>query len=364
MEMPWNQPHPPPAFDSPGPRVKRGAIIGLGNVAVNGHLPGWLERDDVDVVAVADARPARRAEAAARLPDARWYDSPQALLDQEALDFVDICTPPRSHADLVTAALRSGHHVLCEKPLVCSPGELAAVARAATASGRVLHTVHNWHNAPILRRAAGLLAAGIVGRVEHVTWETLRTKPAAAADGAVNWRTDADVAGGGVLSDHGWHVFYVLRRWLGAEPPTVRAVLERRRHTEWSVEDTARVHLTFPGATAEVFLTWAANTRRSSVEIRGREGVLRLEDDTVVLSPRTGPERRWPCPPALSAGSAHPDWFGPVADRFLADVDAGAPAGENLAEAVHCVLVEAAARASSRRGEEVAFPRAAEWDRW
>ncbi len=38
----------------------RGAIIGLGNIAVHGHLPGWLTRRDIEIVAVMHAR--RRPE--------------------------------------------------------------------------------------------------------------------------------------------------------------------------------------------------------------------------------------------------------------------------------------------------------------
>jgi len=342
--------------------MRRGAIIGLGQAALHGHLPGWIGRDDAEIVAVTDPRPTQRAEAAARLPGARWHDSAEALLAREAVDFVDICTPPMSHADLIAAALRRGCHVLCEKPLVCSPGELERVRRLAAGAGRVLHTVHNWHHAPILRRASELVRDGAIGPVQRVVWETLRTRPAATGDPArPSWRVDPAVAGGGVLTDHGWHVIYVLRRWLG-EPLAVSATLERRRHLGWPVEDTARIRLSFAEAAAEVLLTWAAEARRNRVELTGAQGSLSLEDDTIVLARADGgPARRWHCPPALSDGSTHPDWFGPVADRFLAEVGGAAPPGDNLAEATACVLVEAAARESKGRMLPVARGLAGAW---
>jgi len=238
----------------------RGAVIGLGNVAIHGHLPGWLGRPDVRIAAAADARPAQRAQCEARLPGARWYDSPEDLLAGEPLDFVDICTPPSSHAELTLRALDRGLHVLCEKPLVSSPGDLRRVTEAAASAGRVLHTVHNWHHAPILSLTTDLIREGEIGRVRHIVWETLRVRP--AAGGGVNWRVDPAVAGGGVLTDHGWHVFYVLPAWVGARPTNVGAQLETRRHTAFTVEDTASVRLGFTHASAEIFLTWAAAERR------------------------------------------------------------------------------------------------------
>ncbi len=99
----------------------RGAIIGLGNVALDGHLPGWSARDGVEIVAVTDVQRERQADALARMPGARWFDSAEALLEHPGLDFVDICTPPSSHAPLIERALTRGLHVLCEKPLVRSP---------------------------------------------------------------------------------------------------------------------------------------------------------------------------------------------------------------------------------------------------
>ncbi len=331
----------------------RGAIVGFGNIAVHGHLPGWRERRDVEIVAVTDARAARRVEAEARLPRARWYDSAADLLDREPLDFVDICTPPSSHAALIQAALSRGLHVLCEKPLVCSGAELAEVTRAAAVSERVLHTVHNWHHAPIVGRAGQLVQAGAIGRVGQVVWHTLRTRPAAAGDEETgNWRVDPGIAGGGVLTDHGWHVFYVVARWIGTRPTAISARLETRRHTQWPVEDTATVRLAFPDATAEILLTWAADVRQNWAEITGTEGWIRLEDDTLVLggSAREGRESRWPFPPGLSQGSHHPDWFGRVADEFLGAVNGSILPDVNLAEASLCVELETLARESSRRG--------------
>jgi len=326
----------------------RGAVIGLGNVAIHGHLPGWLGRPDVRIAAAADSRPAQRAECEARLPGARWYDSPEDLLAGEPLDFVDISTPPSSHAPLIRRALERGLHVLCEKPLVSSPAELRSVAQAAASAGRVLHTVHNWHHAPILSLTADLIREGEIGRVRRIVWETLRVRPAAGGGG--NWRVDPAVAAGGVLTDHGWHVFYVLPAWVGGRPRSVGARLETRRHTAFAVEDTASVRLEFADASAEILLTWAAEERRNRVEVDGTEGRIELCDDTLVLTGKGG-ERRWPGLPALSDGSHHPDWFHKVADRLIGAVSGSeGHADANLAEAALCCEIEHLARESSRRG--------------
>jgi predicted dehydrogenase len=330
-----------------------GALIGVGNVAVHGHLPGWLGRQDVQIVAATDVCPTRRLELRARLPRARWYDSVDELLAGEALDFVDICTPPATHAGLIRAALGHGLHVLCEKPLVCRPEDLGALARLAARAERALYTVHNWHHAPIVQKVRELLRRGAIGEVRRCLWQTLRTQPATAADGqAVNWRLDPAMAGGGIVVDHGWHVFYVLQGWLGQAPMRIGAQLETRRLWQCPVEDTATIRLEFPSTTADVFLTWAADVRRNRAELQGTEGTLRVEDATLALIP-SGPQRReqrWLCPPALSAGSHHPDWFDGVASGFIAEVTDATARGVNLAEASLCVRLLTLAQASSRRG--------------
>jgi len=339
--------------------VLRGAIVGLGNVAVHGHLPGWLRRGDVEIVATTDVDPARRRDAAERLPGARWYESPDALMTRADLDFVDICTPPSSHALLAQRALQRGLHVLCEKPLVTTHADLEAVTRAAAETGRVVHSVHNWRYAPIIRRAGEIIRDGAIGQVRHVVWQTLRTKPAGARDdGKGNWRVDPAIAGGGVLTDHGWHVFYVLRWLIGSEPTAIWATLETRRHKQWAVEDTATLRVTFPEATADVLLTWAAAERRTWAELVGTRGTLRLEDDTLVLAPAERPhdESRWPCPPALSEGSYHAEWFDRVIDDFLGTITSAGTSNGNLAEAVSCAMLEACARTSNRLGESVTLP--------
>jgi len=329
----------------------RGGIIGVGNVALHGHLPAWGARRDIEIVAATDTREDRRAACASALPGARWYDSVDALVDDPRLDFVDICTPPMSHASVIRRALARGLHVLCEKPLVRTTEDLAWVASLADKNRRVLHTVHNWHHAPIVRRTSDLVREGAIGAVCRVVWHTQRTRPAAAADESVpNWRIDPAVAGGGVLTDHGWHVFYVVRRWIGAQPTAVSAQLDRRRHVTLSVEDTASVRLTFPAATAEILLTWAADVRQNWAEVVGTEGRLELRDDTLIWHRGTSSAaaRQWRCPPALSDGSHHPDWFHAVAEEFLAKVTSDRPTRDNLAEASLCLALESAARESSR----------------
>jgi predicted dehydrogenase len=334
--------------------VLRGAFIGFGNVAAKGHMPGWRARGNVRIVAATDAAPSRRAAFLGACPDGRWRASLDDLLSNERLDFVDICAPPGSHAALIERALGAGLHVLSEKPLVTRVEDAKRVAAAAARSGHVLHTAHNWLHAPVCRRISALIDEGAIGDVRSVRWRTLRTQPAIAvsAGGVANWRVDAEQAGGGVLFDHGWHALYCVTRWTGI-PKGVAARLETRRFRDQPLEDTASVDLDTAAGVSRIFLTWAADERSNTIEIDGEAGAILAVGDKAVLKTKAE-ERRWSCPPALSEGSHHPDWFGGVAADFLAAVTGRA--NSNLSEAILCArLIDAAQRSSAAGGARVAL---------
>jgi predicted dehydrogenase len=330
--------------------VLRGAFVGFGNVAAEGHLPGWRLRKDIAIVAATDVASARRDAFSAACPGGRWYDSVDRLLAGEALDFVDICAPPGSHAALIQQALAAGFHVLCEKPLVTRGPDALAVAASATRAGRVVHTVHNWLEAPICRKISALVAEGAIGAVQSVDWQTLRTQPAVAVvpAGGRNWRVDPAMAGGGILFDHGWHALYCVLRWVGGAPSTVTAMLETRRFHEWPIEDTATLDLALGAGAAHIFLSWAADRRANHIVVTGERGRIHVDGEFVVAEGPPG-RQRWHCPPALSEGSHHPDWFAGVAEEFRLAIVGGA--SSNLAEAILCArLVDLAQRSSEAGG--------------
>ena len=276
------------------------------------------------------------------------------MLDRETLDFVDICTPPGSHAKLIERALKAGLHVLCEKPLVTRVEDAGIAAAAAARAGRVLHTVHNWLKAPICLKISALIDDGAIGAVRSVRWRTLRTQPAIAvsADGATNWRVDPALAGGGILLDHGWHALYCVARWAGA-PRSVAALLETRRFHDQPLEDTATIDLETTSGACRIFLTWAADERSNAIEIDGDQGEIRVVGDSVVARSNSQ-ERRWSRPPSLSEGSHHPDWFGGAAADFLAAAAGGGKG--NLEEAMLCArLIDAAQRSSATAGARLSF---------
>ncbi len=249
----------------------KGALLGFGHVAAEGHVPGWLARKDIEIVAAADARPGRSTAFFETFPQGRWYTTAEDLLTKEELDFVDICTPPGSHAMLIRQALSRSLHVLCEKPLVVSPQELRGLPALSAEKERAVVTVHNWRYAPAVVRITELLAAGTIGELRRVRWKTLRNKPAATVGEAGNWRIDPAQSGGGILVDHGWHALYVVSGWMGAAPRTVAASLETRKFHEWPVEDTADLFLVYPAASAEILLTWADPERANRAESPGRK---------------------------------------------------------------------------------------------
>jgi predicted dehydrogenase len=329
--------------------VLRGALIGFGNVAAKGHLPGWQSLNDVSIVAATDVRASRGKAFLDACPNGRWYDSVDDLLADRTLDFVDVCTPPSSHALLIKQALEADLHILCEKPLVTRLADALFLAAASRSARRVVYTVHNWLKAPVCMKISALIATGAIGSTRSIYWRTLRARPAitVTSEAGANWRVDPVIAGGGILFDHGWHALYCIARWAGA-PRGITAVLEKRRFYESPVEDTATVDLDLISGTGHIYLTWAGEERSNYIEIAGEQGSINVANDLVVLKTNSR-EQQWSCPPSLSEGSHHPDWFIGVAEDFRLAMTGGDK--RNLEEAVLCAqLIDLAQRSSAAGG--------------
>jgi predicted dehydrogenase len=294
----------------------RGALLGAGNIALRGHAPQWLGdglRGEVEIVAVSDLSAANLAAAAALFKTARQYARAEELLAGEALDFCDICTPPFSHRALVEAAAARGVHVLCEKPIAFCPADADAIEQAVRSAGIVCVPCHQYHHSPQWQAVTRLLPR--IGRVHLVEYEVHRTE---ANPGNPNWtpswRTDRALAGGGILFDHGAHIFYQLRSVLG-EPAAVQATVRTLQHSNYGVEDSAFVVLDYGDRLAEVRLTWAARRRSIRFHFVGKDGELVGDDDSVTVHAATTEQVSFSC--GMSHGSSHSEWYAPLLHGFV-----------------------------------------------
>src|SRR5262249_46448718 len=120
----------------------RVGIIGVGGIAQDVHIPGWLNLPDVEIVAVADVHK-ESADRTARKQGIQYCFADYHELVKRDLDAVDICAPNRVHTPAALAALAAGKHVLCEKPLAVSTAEIRQMGQLADEKQLLLMTAQH-----------------------------------------------------------------------------------------------------------------------------------------------------------------------------------------------------------------------------
>lgn len=141
----------------------RVAVVGLGKIARDQHLPAIAENERFALAATVDPR----AEGTGAVP--HFADLASALAAAVPIDAVALCTPPQLRHRLARAALAQGLHVLLEKPPAASLAELDDLTRQAMASGASLFAA--WHSrfAPGVAPARAWLAGRTLRNVA-ITW--------------------------------------------------------------------------------------------------------------------------------------------------------------------------------------------------
>ena len=215
----------------------RWGLLGAGFIASKGVGPAMRDADGV-VVQIVGARDITRAESLGPVRATTSYD---AVCEADDVDAIYISLPNDDHLHWVSAALRAGKHVLCEKPLGLDAAEVEQMSALATSCDRLLVEAswNRWH--PRTKRAAELLSAE-TGPVDVRAWFTF---PGVPED---NYRLDP-TRGGGALLDVGCYAIAAALISLGDD---VRVVSAEQHVSESGVDLTTTAVLESPRGRAEI----------------------------------------------------------------------------------------------------------------
>jgi predicted dehydrogenase len=201
-------------------------------------------------------------------------DDWRRVVERPDIDIVVVSTPNGILGDVVTAALGAGKHVLMEKPMGRNLAEAERIFAAAESSGCVLHVGFNHRFHPAVRRAAGLVHNGAIGRLI-----TIRARYGHGGRPGLEreWRSDPVQAGGGELIDQGVHLADLVQ-WIGGIPETAFGVMQTAVWPIGPLEDNAYALLRYAdGAVAQLHVSMTQWKNLFSLEVYGEAGAVIVE---------------------------------------------------------------------------------------
>lgn len=242
------------------------------------------------VAMLADATPEAAGRAAARLGIARHTGHWQDLVQDPAIDLVDITAPNLLHKPIALAAIEAGKPVYCEKPLAPDAHEALELAEAAEQARVATFVGFNYLRNPMTALAREIVEAGEIGEIRSfrgIHAEDYMSDPAEPW----SWRLDPG-GGGGAMADLGSHIVSLARHLVGpiaevcADIDTVVPERPASRGSPPSrpveVEDQARALVRFAcGVKGTIEASWVATGRKMHLafELTGSKGsiVLNME---------------------------------------------------------------------------------------
>src|ERR1051325_8383470 len=154
----------------PPRKISANEKLNIGLIGTAGQAQFSIDNlKDQNVVALCDVDSNKLAKAMKVFPAAKGYRDFRRLIDQGGIDAIVVATPDHTHAVATAAALRSGRHVYCEKPLTHTVSETRIITDLArkhshlvTQIGTQIHAGNNY------RRVVELVQSGAIGTVREV----------------------------------------------------------------------------------------------------------------------------------------------------------------------------------------------------
>lgn len=336
----------------------RGALIGCGNVSQY-HLEAWKHVPNARLTALCELDADRLYRAGATHPDAERYADAAAMFAARRYDFVEICSGPGSHRELVALAARHGAHILCQKPCAAVRSDFLEMIETCAARGVRLMIHENWRFRPWYRAIRAELDAGTIGRpirlrIAHRDTRALRP------DGFAEQPFLAHMPRL-ILLEMGCHLIDTARYLIG-EITSVSATLGRFARTHCG-EDVATLSVQFAGGALGLLdMSWCAPPDLARPEwalnetvVEGDAATLKLRPDgsldVISLDGKTE-HRRVALPPE---DRVYVDGYIATQRHFIERLIDGAPHETSASDNLRTMAVVWAAYRSAEEGRTIAL---------
>ena len=264
----------------------RFGVLGAARIAPKA-LVAPISKIDSAVVTRVAARDRSRADTFAAdngIPEVS--DSYDALISADDVDVVYNPLPMHLHKEWTIAALRSGKHVLCEKPFASNAEEAAEMVTVAAETGLIVgEAFHHWYH-PMFQRVLRLIEQGTIGEVTRAEGY-FNIEIAKEYNGRPDIRWDYSASGGSLMDlgcySTAWIRHAVQAQFRGEEPTVITATATQGPP---NVDANMVADLRFPGgATARVESSMIQSEGDIRLEVFGTEGSITAVNP---LAPQNG----------------------------------------------------------------------------
>lgn len=266
----------------------RVGVIGVGQIGKH-HLDNYKQVDGAEVVAIADVNAAELNRVAALYDIPHTYTNFRELLQRDDIQAVDVCLHNNFHAAVTIAALESGKHVFCEKPMAGAYVDAERMLQASRATGNKLHIQCRNIFLKETKAAKFLIDEGHLGNVYHMrsVGHRRRGRPFVDGYGSPTFVQKQNSAGGALYDMGVYHINTIL--YLVGNPKIERItgktyqetpMDERRREASgYSVEELGLGFVRFEGGkTLDIIEAWAVHMDGlGGSVVLGSEGGVRID---------------------------------------------------------------------------------------
>ncbi len=177
--------------------MKRVAVIGYGGQGA-WHCTQVQKSEVAELAGTYDIKEARRN--AAKENGIFVYSSNEEIFADNTVDIIVVATPNDVHEELVVNGLKSGHNVICEKPVALSVAEFDRMTAAEKESGKLLSVHQNRRWDIDYLAVKSVIESGEIG-------ETIRIESRIHGSRGIpsDWRCEK-AKGGGMILDWGVHL--------------------------------------------------------------------------------------------------------------------------------------------------------------
>lgn len=276
------------------------AVIGVFNIG-KAHVKAWAHTEGAKLVAIADLNEQLGKEVKTEYQISESYLDYKELLKHSDAEIVSVCLPTGLHEQVVTDCLRSGRHVLCEKPPATSTQGAERMYECSLQTGKKLGYSLQRRFSDEVQSVRQAVMNGKVGNVLYGRTMWVRHAPLKLRESI--WRVDQRT-GGGSLLDLGVHLLDAAWFAMGCPQPVGAAGHTSSSQVsnycqrmglpvpEVKADDTAVAWIRFANGTVltleSSFGMWTLDEEEVRCDLHGTDGAVRMYPGPASIMSREG----------------------------------------------------------------------------